>query len=63
VPVAIGLDGDCDVAAMTYAPGDCPDDLLASFAGDPARRAGLDGWWRSLARLGPTREGFRARFK
>ncbi len=167
--VAIGLDGDCDVAAMTYAPGDRPDDLLAAFAGDlagqgvdvvgvvqrrpgpelvrlpdgarldriPAAlaeaqawltqavdhdpdllilnrfgtsecagggllsvmsaairrdvpvllavpealfgdwlvasgglsvrlacgRAGLDGWWRSLARLGRTREGFCARFK
>ncbi len=27
------------------------------------RRAGLDGWWRSLGRRGTIREGFCGRFK
>lgn len=50
--VAIGLDGDCDVAAMTYGPDDRPDDLMAAFAADLAGQ-GVDVVGVAQRRPGP----------
>jgi len=52
VAVVLGLDGDCDVAAITYRLGECPDDLLAAFATDLAGQ-GVDVVGVAQRRPGP----------